>query len=166
MNQFPHEMLFTGNNITINKPLSEVWGHLTKANQKYTWIDDEGGYLISSWREDDKITWKTSDDKDYYRGIISSRVDQQSISFTIHDAYEEDTMDPEFNPDWNEETWKISFKSEKDTTILTIEILDYDSEHDTDDIHDHEETIASSEKVSQEIIPGMLKKIKTYCEQQ
>lgn len=157
-----YQLINPSSDIIIDKPVTEVWKILTKPHEKYTWIGDKN-YITSSWKKGEPIKWQTSEDKDYYRGIISEVKEGKSISFTVHNAFEEDHLEPGEQPDWNNETWEISFEAAKNKTKLTLGMLDYDSDHDEEE-HDHEDTIDSSKEVEKNIIPKMLKKIKSYCE--
>ncbi len=158
-----YQKLNPNGHININKEVKEVWEKLTKPGEKYTWMSDDS-YLISSWKNGEPIKSQDDNNHEYYRGVISKVSNQKSISFTIHNAFEEDHLEPGEQPDWNDETWELSFEADKDKTKLTMEMLDYDSDHD-DEEHDHEDTINSSKEVEKNIIPKMLKKIKAYCEQ-
>ncbi len=158
-------MLIAKNSIIIDKPVNEVWNYLTKPNEPQTWIDTEdGGNIVSKWELNSSVTWKGGDGDDYYRGSVVELEEENVLSFNLRSAFEEDNDDPEFSEGINTETWKFTLSSKGEDTELTLEIGDYDSEHDTDEEHEHEEVEKICQDVSKIIIPERLSAIKSLVE--
>lgn len=145
--------------IEINKPINQVWDWLTEPNVSKFWISNGEGGISSEWQLGSKVGWQLKNGGDFARGKVLERTDQKTLSFSLHDSFEEDHHDPNLDEDWKEDIWTFSLEENIGKTILSLAIGDFDSEHDTDSLHEHQEVENTWKDTQDNGIPTLLKNI-------